>query len=218
MARYLITLQKHSLLRLILSILVIIVLLTDLSAQQDTTRVKRDTIPDNFYLLQKVERNGIKMPEVNIKEVTVVPKQRSTAHRNEFRKYERLIYNIKTVYPYAKIVRGRLEQVNYEMMKLTSDKERREYLKTVEKGVFSEYEGDISQMTITQGRLLIKLIDRETQNTSFELIKQYRGNFKASFWQAIARIFGTNLKDEYDPWGDDAIIEAIIREIDAGAL
>ena len=73
-------------------------------------------------------------------------------------------------------------------------------------------------MTISQGRLLIKLIDRETQNTSYDLIREYRGKVPAFFWQGIARIFGTNLKDEYDPYGEDVIIEFIIREVDAGRL
>jgi hypothetical protein len=73
-------------------------------------------------------------------------------------------------------------------------------------------------LTITQGRLLIKLIDRETQNTSYTLIREYRGKFSAAFWQSVARLFGTNLKEEYDPYGEDAHIEAIINEIDAGRL
>jgi hypothetical protein len=116
------------------------------------------------------------------------------------------------------MVRRRLEKVNEDMKKITTEKERKEYIKTVEKDVFAEYEGDMRQMTITQGRLLIKLIDRETQNTSYELIKVYRGRISAAFWQGIARIFGTNLKDQYDPYGEDALIELIIREIDAGRL
>ena len=88
----------------------------------------------------------------------------------------------------------------------------------MEKDVFGEYEDDIEDMTISQGRILIKLIDRETQNTSYTLIREYRGKFSAAFWQGIARIFGTNLKEEYDPYGEDALIEAIIKEIDAGRL
>ena len=79
-------------------------------------------------------------------------------------------------------------------------------------------EDDVRDMTITQGKLLIKLIDRETLNTSYELIKQYRGGFSAAFWQSIARIFGTNLKAEYDPYGEDAIMEIILQEIETGKL
>lgn len=157
------------------------------------------------------------MPEVEIKEVTVIARP-NAARRNEYRKYERLILNLKKVYPYALAVRKRLEKVNREVQNIKSEKQRKEYLKSVEKDVFAEYEGDIRQMTITQGRLLIKLIDRETQNTSYTLIKDYRGKLNAAFWQGIARIFGTNLKEEYDPYGEDALIELIINEIDAGRL
>jgi hypothetical protein len=115
-------------------------------------------------------------------------------------------------------VRARLSKVNEELSNIKSDKERKDYLKKVEKDVFANYEGDIRDMTITQGRLLIKLIDRETQNTSYVLIKDYRGKLAAAFWQGIARIFGSNLKEEYDPYGEDSLIETIIQEIDAGRL
>jgi hypothetical protein len=74
------------------------------------------------------------------------------------------------------------------------------------------------KLTFSQGKILIKLIDRETQNTSFEIIRQYRGKFSATFWQGIARIFGTNLKTTYDAEGEDYLIEQIIREIEAGRL
>ena len=157
------------------------------------------------------------MPEVEIKEVTVY------AHplfprKSDFRKYERLIYNLKKVYPYAVIVRKRLARVDADMQNIDNEDGRKEYLKKVEKDVFAEYEGAVRDMTITQGRLLIKLIDRETQNTSYTLIKDYRGKVAAAFWQGIARIFGTNLKEEYDPYGEDALIESIILEIDSGNL
>ncbi|MDO9340091.1 MAG: DUF4294 domain-containing protein [Bacteroidales bacterium] len=203
--------------RLIFSILVIFLFGTDVAGQKDTLKQKNDTLPERFYLLQKVKRDGITMPEVEIKEVTVVARTRS-AGRNEYRKYERLIYNIKKVYPYALIVRIRLNQVNEELKSITSEKERKNYIKDVEKDVFAEYEDDMLNMTITQGRLLIKLIDRETQNTSYSLIREYRGKFTAAFWQGIARIFGSNLKEEYNAYGEDALIESIIREIDAGRL
>jgi hypothetical protein len=191
--------------------------IVDISAQRDTLKQKADTLSGKFYLLQKVERDGITMPEVEIKEVRVIAPPRPEK-KSEYRKYERLVLNIKRVYPYAVIVRHRLTQVNEDLKNFKNEKERKEYLKTVEKSVFADYEEDIQQMTITQGRLLIKLIDRETQNTSYELIKEYRGKLSAAFWQGIARIFGTNLKEEYDGYGDDALIELIIRDIDAGIL
>lgn len=190
------------------------------SGQADSLEQKKDSIPERVYLLQKVNRNGETLPEAEIKEVSVVAHSKSGARKaqSEYRKYERLIFNLKLVYPYALIVRSRLAQVNDELAGLKSDKDRRKYVKNVEKEVLNEYEDEISEMTITQGRLLIKLIDRETQNTSYDLIRQYRGGLTAAFWQGIARIFGTNLKEEYDPFGEDAIIEYIIRDIEAGTL
>lgn len=185
--------------------------------QNDTAKVRNDTLPENFYLLQEVDRNGVTMPEIQIREVTIHARP-ARARRSEYRQYERLVLNIKKVYPYALIVRSKLSDVNEELKSIPNERDKKKYLRDVEKEVFSQYQDDIENMTISQGRLLIKLIDRETQNTSYILIKDYRGKFSAVFWQGIARIFGTNLKDEYDPYGEDALIEAIINEIDAGKL
>lgn len=191
--------------------------MTDISGQTDSLKQKNDTLQGRFFLLQKVKRDGVTLPEVEIKEVTVVAHPRF-AKKSDFRKYERLVYNLKRVYPYALLVRSRLNRVDEALKNIKSEKERKDYMKSVEKDVFANYEGDIRDMTITQGRLLIKLIDRETQNTSYTLIKEYRGKLAAAFWQGIARIFGTNLKEEYDPFGEDALIELIIQEIEAGGL
>jgi hypothetical protein len=188
------------------------------SGQQDSLKASKDSLPDRFYVLQEVERNGVKMPEIEIKEVTIQARPRTGKERREYRQYEKLIYNIKKVYPYALIVRAKLVEVNSELQNYPDERERKRYLREEEKEVFAKYQKDIENMTISQGRLLIKLIDRETQNTSYVLIRDYRGKFSASFWQGIARIFGTNLKEEYDPYGEDALIEAIIKEIDAGRL
>jgi hypothetical protein len=164
-----------------------------------------------------VDRNGITLPEINIKEVVIIG-QPSTARKFPFYRYQRLIYNLKKVYPYALVVRARLGAINEELEKIPDDRDRKRYLRQAEKDIFGEYEDDVRDMTITQGRLLIKLIDRETRNTSYELIRQYRGNFSAAFWQGIARIFGTDLKAEYDPYGEDAVIEIILHELESGNL
>src|SRR5674476_265870 len=203
---------------LILSaILILFFYVSDATAQTDSLKQRNDTLQGRSFLLQKVNRNGVTLPEVEIKEVMVYAHPRFP-RKSDFRKYERLIYNLKKVYPYALIVRSRLARVDDDMRNINNEIDRKEYLKKVEKDVFAEYEGAIRDMTITQGRLLIKLIDRETLNTSYTLIKDYRGKIAAAFWQGIARIFGTNLKEEYDPYGEDALIESIILEIDAGRL
>jgi hypothetical protein len=199
--------------------IILLYFLSGTCAIAQTEKSAADTAAGRSYLIQNVERNGEVLPEVSIKDVTVVGRPtRESARKSEFRKYERLIYNLKKVYPYALIVRQRLDEVNARMYALKTEKSRREYIRQFEKDVFAEFEGDIRDMTITQGRLLIKLIDRETQNTSYDLIKEYRGGFTAAFWQGIARIFGTNLKEEYDPFGQDALIEIILIEIENGTL
>ena len=188
-------------------------------AQHDSVRVKKDTMPDRFYLLQKVNRNGETLPEMEIKEVDIrPPRKRTIGETFQYWKYERLANNVRIVYPYAVIVRKKLSDVNAELEKINGDKERKEYIKGIEKQVFKDYEASMRDLTMTQGKILIKLIDRETKNTSYELIREYRGKFTAAFWQGIARICGTNLKDEYDPEGDDALIEKIVNEIEAGRL
>ena len=198
-------------------ILLLLFLAAEASGQKDSLKAKNDSLPDRFYHLQEIERNGVKMPEIEIKEVTIHARP-DRAQRREYRQYEKLISNIRKVYPYALIVRAKLTDVSEELKAIPDERGKKKYLKDVEKDVFAQYQDDIENMTITQGRLLIKLIDRETQNTSYALIREYRGKFSATFWQSVARIFGTNLKEEYDPYGDDALIEAIIREIDAGRL
>jgi hypothetical protein len=211
------TFAENLFLRSVSSILLFFFYAAVSSGQVDSLKQKNDTLQGKSYLLQKVNRNGETLPEVEIKEVTVYAHPQF-AKKSDFRKYERLVENLKKVYPFALIVRSKLQKVNEDVSKIKDEKERKEYLKKVEKEVFANYEGDIRDMTITQGRLLIKLIDRETQNTSYVLIKDYRGKFAATFWQGIARIFGTNLKEEYDPYGEDSLIEMIILEIEAGRL
>ena len=188
-----------------------------ISGQTDTIRQLNDTLPGNYYKLHTIERNGIILPEINIKEVTIIGRP-STARKFPFYRYQRLIYNLKKVYPYALVVRARLGAINEELEKIPNERDRKKYLRQTEKDIFGEYEDDVRDMTITQGRLLIKLIDRETRMTSYDLIRQYRGNISAAFWQGIARIFGTNLKAEYDPYGEDAIIEIVLNELESGNL
>lgn len=212
-----INLPKSNSLRFVLFILLLCVITGSLSAQTDTLKQKADTLPEKFYILQNVERDGVKLPEMEIKDVAIMGKKKLFTGF-QYWKYERLVYNVKKVYPYALIVRDKFKDVNATLEKLPGDRERRNYIKDVEKQVFHDYEDDMRQMTITQGRILIRLIDRETDITSYDLIKQYKGKISASFWQGIARLFGTNLKEAYDPLGDDFLIENIISEIDSGRL
>ena len=90
-------------------------------------------------------------------------------------------------------------------------------MKEAEKQLKREFEGQLKKLTVRQGRILIKLIDRETGKTSFELVKQLRGNFSAWVWQNLALLFDSDLKSEYDPNGSDKLIELAIAQIESGA-
>jgi hypothetical protein len=204
-------------LRFVFAILLFYVAAGKASAQEDSLIHKADSLPERFYILQNVDRDGEKLPEIEIKEVTIVGKGKPQTSFQYWR-YERLVYNVKRVYPYALIVRDKLKEVNDELERLPDDGKRKKYIKDIEKQIFHDYEDDMRNMTFSQGKILIRLIDRETENTSYDLIKEYRGNLSASFWQGIARLFGTNLKEEYDPYGDDFLIERIIKEIELGRL
>ncbi len=198
-------------------IILFLVVFVGILRGQDTTKIDKDSLPDKFYLLENVERAGETMPEIELDEVNVI-RRMGIKGRFQWWRHRRLVYNVKKVYPYALLVRESINEVNDTLMLIENDRDRRKFIKDFEKSVFDEYEDDMRQMTITQGKILIKLVDRETQNTGYELIKEYRSSVSAVFWQSIARIFGTNLKDRYDGEGEDYLIEKIIYELEAGSL
>ena len=99
---------------------------------------------------------------------------------------------------------------------MPDEKTKKAYLKIVEKELRAEFEEPLKNLTTTQGEILLKLIDRETGETSYELVKQMRGSFQAFMWQSLARLFGSNMKTKYDPTGDDIMIERAIKLVEAG--
>jgi hypothetical protein len=157
------------------------------------------------------------IPHVFLAEVLVTTGWKHKNNRDALR-YSRLVRNVKITLPYARLASAKLREINQQLLLLPTDKQRKDYLKKAEKELFAEFEAPLRKLTFSQGRLLINLIDRETGDTSFNLIKEYKGGFSAFFWQSIARVFGANLKDEYDPEGDDRMVENIVTLIDNGLL
>jgi len=134
------------------------------------------------------------------------------------RRYRRMIHNIKKAYPYALVAGVRLKELDDHLLTLESEKERKEYIDSAEKEIMKQFEKEVKRLTVTQGIILVKLIDRETGRTSYQVIKELKGGFTAFFWQGIARIFGNNLKTEYDPLDQDRIMEDIVLGIEAGFI
>ena len=173
---------------------------------------------------------GIKMPAkiengdtivlANLEAITipVTPDPPVFETKREQRRYNRLIYNLKKVYPYAKAARAKYEVMIEHLTTLKTDKERNTYTKQLEKEILGQYEDQIKDLTRTQGILLNKLIYRELNRTSYDLLKEFRGRIPTFFYQTLARLFGINLKIKYDPIGEDKPIEDILVAIDAGLI
>ena len=136
----------------------------------------------------------------------------------KFRAHSKLVYHVKKVYPYARLAGIKLNEYEDILMAAQSDKERRQLMKQAEDELKAEFEDDLKKLTFKQGLILIKLVDRETGNTSYKLVQELRGKFTAFFWQAFARLFGYNLKIEYDPLGEDKEIEDIVVMIENGQI
>jgi hypothetical protein len=153
----------------------------------------------------------------SLDEAVIQPRTNKPSNR-DMRQYRKLVYNVKKVYPYAKLAGEKFGEVNAHMDSLKTKREQREYIKQVERDILQQYEEDLKDLTITQGRILIKLIDRETSQTSYEVVKDLRGSFQAALWQTVARIFGSNLKTQFDAAGEDRMIDEIMVMIERGQL
>lgn len=163
--------------------------------------------------------DGDTVPTFEMMEVTIYGKRIYPTARKQ-RKYDKLTRNVQKMYPIALEVKAILVETYLYMQTLQDDKAREEHLEKVEKGVWDQYYPIMKRCTLSQGKILIKLIDRECNQTSFDLIKAFIGGFKARFYQSFAALFGASLKKEYDPQHDDedAMIEEIIWMIDNDML
>jgi hypothetical protein len=154
---------------------------------QDTLAVQGDNV------LYGLVVDGDTILVSTIEEVYILPMRKFSSKR-EMRKYRKLIRNVKKVYPYAKAAKKKYDEVSANLDQLKTEKQKKDYMKQVEKEIKNEFEGDLKKLTISQGRILIKLIDREIGETSYDLLSQLKGKFSAFFWQTLARIFAITLK------------------------
>jgi hypothetical protein len=184
---------------------------------QAQTRADSVEAKPTTYYLKSTILDGDTLPHVMLNEVTVIEPW-NFKDRQEFQKYNRMVRNIKVTLPYARMAGEKLAKINEDLATINGNKARRQFLREAENQLFAEFEAPLRKLTFSQGKLLIRLIDRETGDNSYNLIKEYKGGVPAFFWQGVARIFGANLKDEYNADEDDKMIEHIIRLIDAGVL
>ena len=174
-------------------------------------------LPPYMYDSQKIIEVTDSIIHVSLPEIVVYPQPRDWSRR-ALHQYTILEMRVMKVYPIAKVAAVKLKEYNSVYLTFKSERERKAYIKKIEKDLYAEFETEIRSMSINQGRILIKLIDRETGKSGYEIIKEFKGGFSAFFWQGIARIFGHNLKSEYDAANEDRMIEYIIWQIDHGML
>lgn len=156
---------------------------------------------------------------VNLDEVKILRyKKKHRKHYRNTRAYWRTVRNIQIVYPYAEGATKTIEKLSVELEGIESKKQRRKLIRTEYNGLMKEYKKPLMKLKISQGKLLMKLIDRETGNTSYNHLKELKGSFTAVFWQSVATMFGSSLKAEYDPLGDDWMVEEILDRMKRGEL
>lgn len=157
------------------------------------------------------------LPHVDLAPIVVLPRK-TFKNKAEEQRYWRLVWRVKKVLPYAKEAAVLLQKYETEVPADARRKDRRIYVKKAEDELMKKYGSSIKQMSITDGRILIKLIDRETRHVSYDIIHEIKGSVPAIFWQGVARLFGNNLKTHYEPFGEDRQIEQIVRYIELGVI
>jgi hypothetical protein len=161
--------------------------------------------------------NGDTIPYEHIFEVVIVPR-RTFRNERELRAYRRMIANLKKVYPYAQEAKRLLREMDSVYGGLDSRAAKARYASQMERKLNRQFEKQIRNLTYSQGRMLIKLINRETGRTTYDIIKQFRGGLSAGFWQIIAKMFGSDLKSGFDPVEEDRILNELIILYEHGQL
>ena len=143
---------------------------------------------------------------------------RKYSRKPDMRRYQRLIRQVKKCYPLAKQARIEMEKMERQLLAVKDKKEQEKLAKQLQRQLIKQYTPVILKMTISEGKVLLKLIDRETEYTAFQIIKDFRGGFVAGFWQMFAKMFGNNLKLEYEPANRDKTLEQIVTYYEMGWL
>lgn len=177
-----------------------------------------DTLQVAMYV--KVDRayyQGDSIPNMTLHEFyKTAPK--TFKNERQRQKYNKLVRDVRYVFPYAKLTRQILIETYDYLETIKDEKEKKRHIKAVEKGIRKQYEPTVRKITKTQGKLLVKLIDRECGQTSFEMIKAFLGTVKANMYNVISTLFGNNLRKHYDPEGEDREIEQIVRKVESGQI
>lgn len=181
-----------------------------LPAQEHTTTINGYLVPACIYEGDTIA--SLRMPTL------YAFKPLKFKNKKQRQKYNRLVHNVKKTLPIAKEVNRAIIETYEFLQTLPDEKAKEKHLKAVEKSVKEQYTPRMKKLTFSQGKLLIKLINRETDSSSYELVKAFLGPFKAGFYQAFAALFGASLKKEYQPEDEDAMVEQVVLLVESGQI
>lgn len=199
---------------IILTILTGLLSVSNLRAQE-----KKSLYPALIDEVRAEEGQGV--PVMVLKPVYCFPEKKFSSKREQIKyekEYARMVYNIKKVYPYAVQAAIILKEIDQEYAQLKTKKEKKAYIDKMEKDAFRDFEKPLRSFTYSQGRLLIKLVDRQTSRTAYSILKEFKGGFTAFFWQSVAVVFNSSLKYEFNAEGDDRLLNELILLYEAGLL
>ncbi len=177
-----------------------------------------DTLQVAMYVnIDRVCYEGDSIPNVTLHEFyKYSPRQFKSKKEKE--RYTKLVRDVRYVFPYAKLVRQILIETYDFLQTLDTEEEKDRHIKAVEKSLKQQYEPTVRKITRTQGKLLVKLVDRECGQTSFDMVRAFLGPARANMYNFIGTLFGNNLRKHYDPEGDDREVERIVRLVESGQL
>lgn len=167
------------------------------------------------YLVHACVQGSDTLPWIWLPVVTV-ESEMQFATKRKYLEWTRLRSNVKKVYPYAIVAAAKLKEYDLILEKMPNDKVRATYLKIAEQELQKQFSEELKNLSVNQGRILMKLIDRETGKTTYAIVKEMRGNFQAFMWQSLAVLFGSSMKQEYDAKGEDHLIEVAIAQVESG--
>lgn len=165
-----------------------------------------------FWKQEWTVEKGDSIPVVHILPI------RKYARKPDMRRYQRLIRMVKKCYPLAKQAQAEMEKMERQLLAVKNKKEQEKLAKELQKALIKQYTPIILKMTFSEGKVLLKLIDRETDHTAYQIIKDFRGGFVAGFWQMFAKLFGNDLKLDYQPQTRDRTLEQIVVYYEMGWL
>ena len=160
-----------------------------------------------------IVENGDTIIYRELEEVMIIPKERT---RRDERRYSNYIAKVKKVYPLAVEARELLKEYEPQYYALSKQRDRRKLMQKLEKELMDKHKEKLKHWYISDGRMLLKLINRETDRSAYDIISDFRGDFNAVFWQGIAKVFKNNLKSGYDPLGEDQMLEEVVILIELG--